>query len=56
LSEIWGDKVWEVLMFCEREIEEKGERDAGRGFFRVEPVRCVGLSGRVTGFKARNHT
>ena len=43
-------------MFCEREIEEKEERDAGRGCFRVEPGRFVGLSGRVTGFKGRNHT
>ena len=33
MSEIWGDKVWEVLMFCEREIEEKGERERlGVGF------------------------
>ena len=53
MSEIWGDKVWEVLMFCEREIEEKGERDAGRG---VLGLNRVGLSGRVTGFKGRNHT
>ena len=39
MSEIWGDLVWEVLMFCEREIEETGESDAGRGCFYLSGFR-----------------